>query len=72
MSCSDDRLLFFYCKENNEYQTKFEIPSNFPIFSVVQTKKNEICYLKLVERYDNFNVCFYDLKEKKINRQFLI
>ena len=62
VSCSKDSSIIFYKKANNKYEKDFQISTNGSCTTVLQTKKNEICY----SEYQNDNICFYDFLEKKI------
>lgn len=62
VSCSYDKSIIIYSKENNEYIKDFDFKTNGPNGPVIQTKENEICYY---EGTDN-TICFYDLNERKI------
>ena len=63
ISCSHDSSIIFYLKDNNEYKKDYQISTNGPCYTIIQTKDNEICYLE-----DKKRICFYDIFErKKIN-----
>ena len=63
ISCSNDSSIIFYLKDNNEYKKDYQISTNCPCYTIIQTKDNEICYLEDYKR-----ICFYDIFErKKIN-----
>ena len=60
VSCSEDSSIIFYLKDNDKYQKDYQIKTEGPCYSIIQTKDNEICY----SEYDK--ICFYDLIERKI------
>ena len=63
VSCSNDKSIIFYNKDNNnEYKKDYNISTNGGCFSVIQTKENEICY----SEFQNSSICFYDLNQRKI------
>ena len=61
VSCSYDKSIIFYFKDNNEYTKDFNITTNGYNGPIIQTKNNEICY------YEDTNsaLCFFDLQERK-------
>ena len=61
VSCSGDKSIIFYFKDNNEYIKDYSISTNGENGPVIQTKDNEICF------YEDTNsaLCFYDLLERK-------
>ena len=63
VSCSNDSSIIFYSKDNNQYKKEYQISTDGPCTSVIQTKDNEICYS---EKNSNNKICFYDFIEKKI------
>ena len=64
ISCSRDSSIIFYLKDNNEYKKDYQISTNGPCYTIIQTKDNEICYLEDKDK----RICFYDIFErKKIN-----
>ena len=65
ISCSSDKSIIFYTKDKSEYIQDFKISTNLPCYSVIQTKENEICYSES-ENIPKYNICFYDLKKRKI------
>ena len=68
ISCSHDSSIIFYLKDNNEYKKDYQISTNGPCYTIIQTKDNEICYLE-----DKKRICFYDIFErKKINASISI
>ena len=68
ISCSHDSSIIFYLKDNNEYKKDYQISTNGPCYTIIQTKDNEICYLE-----DDKRICFYDIFErKKINASISI
>ena len=60
VSCSDDRSIIFYIKDNIKYKKDYQISTNGSCWNIIQTKDNEICY----NEYDT--ICFYDLLERKV------
>ena len=60
-SCSHDKSIIIYFKENDVYKLDYRIQTNGPCSSVIQTKKNEICY----SESDNHGIVFFDLLERK-------
>ena len=56
VSCSDDKSIIFYNKDNNEYKKDYSISTNGSNGPIIQTKDNEICY------YENNKdtICFYN------------
>ena len=63
-SCSDDKSIIFYYKDNNnKYHKDYQISTSGFCKSITQIKENEICYLEIINYY---NICFYDLSERKI------
>ena len=60
--CSCDESIIFYIRDNKEYKTDYQIKTNGPCYSIIQTKDNEICY----SEDDNSAICFYDILERKI------
>ena len=65
VSSSDDKLINFYKKYNNEYKLDFKIKTYGPSYSIIQTKESEICYSEKNDK-NNYNICFYDLNNRKI------
>ena len=61
VTCSYDKSIIFYFKDNNEYKNDFKINTNGANGPIIQTKNNEICY------YEGTNsaLCFFDLNERK-------
>ena len=69
ISCSHDSSIIFYLKDNNEYKKDYQISTNGPCYTIIQTKDNEICYLEDKDK----RICFYDIFErKKINASISI
>ena len=65
VSCSLDKTINFYKNcSNNEYTKDFSTKADGPIYYVIQTKENEICYSERFE-YNNFNICFFNLEVRK-------
>jgi len=63
VSCSGDKSITFYIKDNNnEYKKDYSISTNGGCSSVIQTKENEICY----SENNNNSICFFDLNQRKI------
>ena len=62
-SCSSDKSIIFYIKDNNNnYIQDYNITTNEPCCTVIQTKDNEICYSEA----NGSAICFYDLIKRKI------
>ena len=61
VTCSWDKSIIFYFKENNEYKNDFKINTNGYNGPIIQTKNNEICY----KEETNSALCFFDLNERK-------
>ena len=61
-SCSNNSSIIIYTKNNNEYKKDYQIKTDGPCYSIIQTKDNELCY----SEYNNNKICFYDLFERKI------
>ena len=61
VSCSGDKSIIFYFKDNNEYTKDFNIKTNGANGPIIQTKNDEICY------YEDTNsaLCFFDLEERR-------
>ena len=64
VSCSDDKYIIFYLKNNLEYKKNYQISTNGPCYSISQIKENEICYSEYINYRDK--ICFFDLNERKI------
>ena len=64
VSCSEDSSIIFYVKDDSKYHIDYGFSTNGSCSSIIQTKENEICYLE----YNNskYNICFFDLDERKI------
>ena len=64
VSCSWDKSIIFYNKDNNEYKKDYLISTNGANGPIIQTKDNEICY------YDHEDtICFYDfIKRNNIKK----
>ena len=62
VSCSEDKSIIFYFKDNNEYKKDFQITTNGKCSPVIQTKQNEICYSEETDK----TICFFDLLERKM------
>ena len=61
VSCSEDKSIIFYFKDNNIYTKDYNISTNDSCYSVNQTKDNEICY----SEKENNAIRFYDLQQRK-------
>ena len=61
VSCSDDKSIIFYLKNNLKYKKDYQILTNDRCFYISQIKENEICYSE-----NNDKICFYDIKDRKI------
>ena len=66
VSCSGDKSIIFYYKDNSNYQQDYKITVNSECRSITQTKENEICFLELLFLNMKFNISFYDLNQRKI------
>ena len=64
VSCSEDSSIIFYYKDNSKYQIDYGFSASGSCSSIIQTKENEICYLEYIN--SKYNICFFDLKAKKI------
>ena len=65
VSCSLDKSIIFYNKNNNEYKKDYSISTNDINGPIIQTKDNEIYYY---ESGDN-TICFYDfIKRNNIKK----
>ena len=64
-SCSFDESIIFYKRENKEFKKDYQIETNGPCYSIIQTKDNEICY----SERNNKAICFYELLEGKIKEK---
>ena len=64
-SCSFDESIIFYKRENKEFKKDYQIETNGPCYSIIQTKDNEICY----SERNNKAICFYDILEGKIKEK---
>ena len=64
VSCSYDKSIIFYNKDNNEYKKDYSISTNGSNGPIIQTKDNEICYYE----YED-TICFYDfIKRNNIKK----
>ena len=61
VSCSYDKSIIFYFKDNNEYTKDYIIKTNGNNGPIIQIKDNEICYYEET----NSALCFFDLQERK-------
>ena len=61
VSCSADKSIIFYIKDNNQYLKDFSITTNDKCSPVIQTKEKEICY----SEETNKAICFFDLHQRK-------
>ena len=65
VSCSDDKSIIFYLKDNNKYKKDYQISANDKCYCISQIKENEICFSEYV--YHDINkICFFDINERKI------
>ena len=64
ITCSGDKSIIFYFKDNNEYKNDFKINTNGSNGPIIQTKNNEICYYEYTNSSNNA-LCFFDLNERK-------
>ena len=62
ISCSGDKTMIFYFRDNDEYIKDYSITTNGNNSAVIQTKDNEICF----SEDNNKAICFFDLLERKI------
>ena len=61
VSCSGDKSIIFYNKNNNNnYIKDYNLNLNGSCYSVIETKDNEICYSESIN-----TIYFYDLFHKK-------
>ena len=60
VSCSNDKSIIFYNKDNNKYKQSYKLNINDYCFSVIETKNNEICYSESSNK-----IYFYDSLQKK-------
>ena len=66
-SCSKDKSIIFYLKDNNEYKKDFQIPVNGRCSNINEIKENEICYSEVINYdFNNAIICFYNINERKI------
>ena len=68
ISCSDDYSIIFYKKGNNNniiYRKYYKVKTG-QVYSIIQTKENEICYFEF--NYKSSFLCFYDLNNRKIKK----
>jgi len=66
VSCSIDKSIIFYLKDNNKYKKDYQISTKGQCFCINEIKENEICYSELINDFNNNNICFYDINERKI------
>ena len=64
VSCSNDSSIIFYKYDDSEYEKDYQISTNGPCSSIIQTKENEICYYNVDN--DNDTICFFDMSERKV------
>ena len=64
-SCSFDGSFICYKRDNKEFKKDYQIETNGPCYSIIQTKDNEICY----SERNNKAICFYDILEGKIKEK---
>ena len=62
VSCSKDKSIIFYLKDNNKYKKDFKISTKGSCYCINEIKENEICYSEEI----NDNICFYNINERKI------
>ena len=61
VSCSCDKSIIFYSKDNsNKFIKNYKLDTNNNYSSVIQTKDNEICYSESLN-----TIYFYDIVQKK-------
>ena len=68
VSCSEDKSIIFYLKDNNnEYKKNYKISTNGLCYNIKVIKENEICYSETFNHDCNNNIiCFYNINERKI------
>ena len=67
VSCSTDKSIIFYFKNNNEYKKDYKISTKGPCHSIKEIKENEICFSERINNHPNKNnICFYNINERKI------
>ena len=66
VSCSYDKSIIFYLKDNNEYKKDYQISTKGPCNYINEIKENEICYSEKINDYNNSNICFYNINERKV------
>ena len=67
VSCSPDKSIIFYLKDNNKYKKDYHLSTNGPCYCINEIKENEICYSEVINYgSNNNNICFYNINERKI------
>ena len=66
VSCSYDKSIIFYLKDNNKYKKDFQISTNGSCYCINEIKENEICYSEIINDFNNNNICFYNINKRKI------
>ena len=66
VSCSFDKSIIFYIKDNYEYKKDYQISANGSCYCINQIKENEICYSEKIKTFNDNNICFYNIKERKV------
>ena len=67
VSCSENKSIIFYLKDNNKYKKDYHILTNDPCLCINEIKENEICYSESIYNdLNNNNICFYNINERKI------
>jgi len=61
VSCSSDKSIMFYLKDNLKYKKDYQISTNGLCLCIGQIKENEICYSE-----NNGKIFFFDINERKI------
>ena len=57
ISCSEDKSVIFYFKNNSKYEQVSKITINGSCDSIIQTKENEICYSEYIKN-NKYNIYF--------------
>ena len=67
VSCSEDKSIIFYLKDNLKYKKDYQISTNGKCYYISQIKENEICYQEINNLdFNNNKICFFDINERKI------
>ena len=66
VSCSNDKSIIFYLKDNLKYKKDYKISLDGTCYIISQIKKDEICYSVTYDyNFNNNKICFYDINERK-------